>query len=163
MEREQLGALILADLEAIGEHIEQEYVVRIPRLSAVPRDALDEVVDATRQALRSFCDYYVTGTLTRAQWKALRDATFERAGEMFSLEEILEFANIARSMAMDAVRNIRERHPELDDDERAEVVAAMDRYVAELAREEDRLRGHLSSGQLDSVLAELEDEGADLA
>lgn len=162
MERTELSALVLADLESILERTRTAYLERMPRLRAMPASAVDGALEATRRAMKQFLRYYVEGTLDTAGWGVARTATISRAGELFSYAEILEMLDIARGIAVDVVQNVAERHPELSADERAEVAGAVDRYLEELAEQEDRLRQLVTPDNLDAMLAALEEEGADL-
>lgn len=162
MDSKALADLIAADLESVVARTRVAYLQRIPRLRALPPDALDEVVEATRRAMELFCRYYLEGTLDPEAWARARDATIERAGEVFSHAEIVDIIDIARAVGGQTVDELAARHPELSAEERARVVTAMDRYVAELAEEQDRLRLLASPTRLDDVLYDLEREGADL-
>lgn len=162
MDSKALAGLILADLESVVERTRAAYLDRIPRLRQVSPSTLDEVLEATRRTMALFCRYYLEGTLDSEAWRTVRDATVARAGETFSHAEIIDIIDIARSIGAQAIDQFAERHTELPDRERAEVVKAMDRYVTELAEQEDRLRGIATPSRLDDVLFALEEEGADL-
>ena len=162
MDSKALADLILADLEATVARTRAAYLDRIPRLRQVPPAVLDDVLEATRRTMALFCRYYLEGTLDTDAWRTVRDATVERAGENFSQGEILEIIGIGRSVGVEVVDGLAERHPELTADERAKVVKAMDRYVTELAEQEDRLRGLPTTARIDDILIDLEAEGADL-
>ena len=161
MDSKALADLILADLESVVERTRAAYLDRIPRLRQVSPATLDEVLEATRRTMALFCRYYLEGTLDSEAWRTVRDATVARAGETFSQAEILDIVDIARSIGAETIDRFAERHPDLPPDVRAEAVKAMDRYVTELAEQEDRLRT-LGSPSLDAILSDLEDEGADL-
>ncbi|HVE62911.1 MAG TPA: hypothetical protein VNB94_03820 [Mycobacteriales bacterium] len=163
MDREALAALLLVDLDAIIDKTRAAYFERMPRLQRLPVEAVDDVIEATHLAMRQFLRYYVEGTLDGPSWRAVRESTIDRAGELFSRAEILDIVNIARSTASDAAHHLAELHPELAGSDRREIVKAMDRYVTELAEEEDRLRHHVTADRIDSALAALEADGADLA
>lgn len=163
MDRNALVELILADLEDILGKTRAAYLERLPRLRKIGSNQLDEVLEATRRTMQSFLRYYAEGTLDGPTWQTVRDATVERAGEIFSHEEILEIISIGRSIAAEAVHHLGELHPELRPEDRDQVSAAIDRYVSELALQEDHLRTVSGPDHLDSVLAALEEEGADLA
>ena len=162
MDSAALAEVILADLESVVERTRQAYLDRVPRLRQVSPAVLDSVLEATRRTMRQFCRYYLDGTLEAESWRLVRDATLERAGETFSHGEILEIVDIAHGIGVETIDALAERHPELSEDERARVVQAMDRYVAELAEQEDRLRRLSSPSRLDDILGDLEREGADL-
>lgn len=162
MDSRALADLILGDLESVVERTRAAYLDRVPRLRQVPPATLDEVLEATRRTMALFCRYYIEGTLDSAAWRGVRDATVARAGETFTHAEILDIIDIARSIGAETIDRFAERHPELPEEERAEAVQAMDRYVTELAEQEDRLRGLATPSRLDDVLSALEDEGADL-
>jgi hypothetical protein len=161
MDSKALADMILGDLESIVERTRTAYLDRIPRLRQVSPSTLDEVLEATRRTMALFCRYYLEGTLDGDAWRTVRDATVKRAGETFSQAEIIDIIDIARSVGAETVDALAERHPELTDDERAKVVKAIDRYVTELGEQEDRLRLATPS-HLDTILSDLEDEGADL-
>lgn len=162
MDRRQLAELVRSDLDGILTRTRAAYVERIPRLHELPPELVEDVLEATRRGMRQFLRYYVEGTLDGPSWQAVRDATIERAGEVFTQEEILEFIAIARTTASDAVHHLAELHPDLPAVERERIGEAMDRYVAELAVQEDALRGLNPHGNLDLVLMQLEADGADL-
>ena len=162
MDSRALADLIAADLESVVERTRVAYLQRIPRLRGVPGETLDEVLEATRRTMALFCRYYLEGTLDSEAWSTARDATIERAGEMFSHAEIVDIIDIARSVGAETIDRLAARHPELTAAERGRVVAAMDRYVTELAEEQDRLRVLSSPSRLDDMLLDLEREGADL-
>ena len=162
MDSKALADLILADLEAVVARTRAAYLDRIPRLRQVPSATLDEVLEATRRTMALFCSYYLEGTLDSEAWRTVRDATIERAGETFTHAEILDIVDIARSIGAETIEAFAQRHPELSPRDRAEVVKAMDRYVTELAEQEDRLRSFASPSRLDDILIDLEAEGADL-
>lgn len=162
MERTELSALVLADLESILELTRTAYLQRMPRLRSMSPSAVDGALEATRRAMKQFLRYYVEGTLDTEGWGVARTATISRAGEVFSYAEILEMLDIARGIAIDVVEHLAERHPELTVAERAEVASAVDRYLEELGEQEDRLRQLITPDNLDAMLAALEEEGADL-
>jgi hypothetical protein len=162
MDSKALADLILADLEQTVERTRAAYLDRIPRLREVSPTTLDEVLEATRRTMALFCRYYLEGTLDSDAWRTVRDATVERAGETFTQAEILDIVDIGRSVGAEVIDGLAERHPELTAEERAKLVKAMDRYVTELAEQEDRLRGLASPSRLDDILTDLEAEGADL-
>ncbi|HWL36907.1 MAG TPA: hypothetical protein VNQ77_11990 [Frankiaceae bacterium] len=162
MDSKALADLILADLESVVDRTRAAYLARIPRLAEVPPATLDAVLEATRRTMAAFCRYYLEGTLDSDAWRAVRNATVERAGENFSHAEILEIVDIARATGAEAIDRLAERHPELTDEEREKVVTAMSQYVTELAEQEDRLRRLASPHSLDAILGDLEAEGADL-
>lgn len=157
-----LADLILADLESVVERTRTAYLDRIPRLRQVSPAQLDAVLEATRRTMALFCRYYLEGTLDSDAWRAARDATVARAGETFSHAEILDIIDIARTIGAETIEHFAERHPDLSDEVQTEAVKAMDRYVTELAEQEDRLRTLSSPSRLDAILSDLEDEGADL-
>jgi hypothetical protein len=162
MDSQALADLILADLESIVARTREAYLERVPRLREVPEATFDAVIEATRRTMRQFCRYYLEGTLDREGWTAVRDATLERAGEVFSHAEIVAIVDVAHSIGVETVAGLAARHPELTQAELAKVTKAMDRYVTELGEQEDRLRRLASPDRLDAVLGALEDEGADL-
>lgn len=162
MDSKALADLILADLESTVERTRAAYLERIPRLRQVSPKTLDAVLEATRRTMALFCRYYLEGTLDSDAWRTVRDATVERAGETFTHAEIIDIVDIARSVGGEVIDGLAERHPELTADERAKLVKAMDRYVTELAEQEDRLRALSSPSRLDDILVDLENEGADL-
>lgn len=162
MDSRALADLIAADLDAVVERTRVAYLQRIPRLRQVSPGTLDEVLEATRRAMSLFVRYYLEGTLDTDAWARARDATIERAGEMFTHAEIVDIIDIARGVGGQTIDELADRHPELSPDERSRVVTAMDRYVTELAEQQDRLRLLASPARLDDVLSDLEREGADL-
>ncbi len=162
MDSRALADVIAADLESVVERTRVAYLERIPRLRQVSSGTLDEVLEATRRAMALFVRYYLEGTLDTDAWARARDATIERAGEVFTRAEIVDIIDIARTVGAQTVDELGARHPELAPDERARVIAAMDRYVTELAEQQDRLRLLASPTRLDDVLSDLEREGADL-
>lgn len=162
MDSKALADLILADLEATVERTRAAYLDRIPRLRQVAPAVLDEVLEATRRTMALFCRYYLEGTLDSDAWRTVRDATVERAGENFTQAEIIDIIDIGRSVGGEVIDGLAERHPELAADERAKAVKALDRYVTELAEQEDRLRGLATPSRIDDILVDLENEGADL-
>jgi hypothetical protein len=161
MDDQELAALVLADLEAILERARTAYLERLPGLRRLPSEAVDAMLAATRRTMELFCRYYVTGTLDAQSWQMVRDATIDRAGDVFSEQEILEIMDTARSVGVEFVRELWRGHPDLTDADRAKVASAVDRYVSEIAEQEDRLR-RVSPGRLDDVLADLEADGSDL-
>lgn len=163
MDREPLAELILADLDVILDKTRSAYLERMPRLQQLPAHAVDDVIDATRLAMRQFLRYYVEGTLDGPSWRAVRESTIDKAGQLFSHAEILEIVNIARSTTSDAAHHLADLHPELAGADRLEITKALDRYVTELAEEEDRLRQQVTADRIDSALAALEADGADMA
>jgi hypothetical protein len=162
MDSAALADLILADLESVVERTRGAYLDRVPRLRQVSPATLDAVLEATRRTMREFSRYYLDGTLDVEGWRAVRDATFERAGETFSLAEILDIVDIALGIGVETIEELGDRHPELTEAERGKAVKAMRRYVTELAEQEDRLRDLSSPARLDAILGDLEREGADL-
>jgi hypothetical protein len=162
MDSKALADLILGDLEAAVELTRAAYLERIPRLRELPPAALDEILEATRRTMALFCRYYLEGTLDSEAWRTARDATTERAGEMFTRAEILEIIDVARTVGGETIERLGERHPELGDEERKNAVKAMTRYVTELTEQEDKLRRLSSPSRLDDILNDLEAEGADL-
>ena len=162
MDSSALAQIIEADLGSVVERARDAYLDRIPRLRDVPAATLDGVLEATRRTMALFCRYYLDGTLHSEAWRTARDATVERAGELFSHEEILDIIDIARTVGTQTIDELAARHPELSDDERARVITAMDRYVTELAVQEDRLRKLASPSRLLDMLVDLEREGADV-
>lgn len=162
MDRSELSELILGDLDAVLEKTRAAYLERMPRLRKLSPDSVDETMQATRRAMQHFVHYFVAGTLDAASWQAVRDATIDRAGEVYSHGEILEIMNIARAMGTEALHNLADRHPELSPAELARATTALDRYIAEMAETEDRLRQLVTPESLDQVLAALEADGADL-
>ena len=163
MDRRQLAELVRSDLDGILARTREAYVERVPRLVSMPPELVEDVLEATRRAMWQFLRYYVEGTLDADAWQAVRDATIERAGEVFTQEEIIEFMAIGRNSATEAMHHLAERHPDLPAEDRERIGEAMDRYVAELAVQEDELRGLTPHGNLDLVLLQLEADGADLA
>ena len=157
-----MANLVLADLEAIVDRARAAYVERVPRIRQLDPATLDQVLEATRRTMREFCRYYIEGTLDVEGWRKVRDATIARAGETFSHEEILEIVDIAKSIGLETVDTLAEAHPGLTEVERGKLAKALDRYVTELAEEEDRLRRLSSPDRLDAILIDLESEGADL-
>ncbi|HVF06104.1 MAG TPA: hypothetical protein VNA20_14780 [Frankiaceae bacterium] len=157
-----LADVIAADLETTVERARTAYLDRIPRLRDVSPATLDAVLEATRRTMALFCRYYLDGTLRSEAWRTVRDVTVERAGELFSHAEILEIVDIARSVGSQTIDELAGRHPELSDEERHRVVSAMDRYVSELAVQEDRLRRLAQPSRLHDMLVDLEREGADV-
>ncbi len=163
MDREAIAALILVDLDVILGKTRSAYLDRMPRLQRLPAEAVDDVIEATHLAMRQFLRNYVEGTLDGPTWRAVRESTIDRTGQLFSPAEILEIVNIARSTASDAAHSLADLHPELTGPDKREIVTTMDRFVTELAEEEDRLRQHVTADRIDVALAALEAEGADLA
>ena len=161
MDDQALTALVLADLEEILQRARAAYVERLPALGEHPPETLEAMLAATRRSMEMFCRYYVAGTLDAASWRAVRDATIDRAGDVFTEDEILEIMDTARSVGVEVARERWRGHPDLTEADRAKVASAIDRYVAEIAEQEDRLR-RLSPNRLDDVLADLEADGADL-
>jgi fumarylacetoacetate (FAA) hydrolase family protein len=162
MEPQEIADLVLGDLDQVVERARAAYLERIPRLREMPEGTMGAVLEATRRTMRQFCRYYVAGTLDTAAWTQVRDATVERAGEVFSQAEIADIIDVARSVGLDTVERIGETHPELTTAERAKLTKSMDRYLTELAEREDRLRRLSSPSRLDDILGDLEAEGADL-
>lgn len=162
MESRALADLVLADLEAIVDRARAAYLDRVPKMQRLDPKRLDDVLEATRRTMREFCRYYLEGTLDAEGWRKVRDATIERAGETFTHEEILEIVDIAKSIGMEAIDTLAGKHPDLTAAERAKLTKALDRYVAELADQEDRLRRLSSPDRLEAILSDLESEGADL-
>jgi hypothetical protein len=162
MDSKALADLILGDLDGVIERTRAAYLDRVPRLREVPPGVLDEVTKATRRTMRQFCRYYLEGTLDAEGWRDVRDATLERAGEVFSHAEILDIIGIAHAMGVETIERLAETHPDLTEEDRATVTKAMDRYVTEMAEQDDRLRRLSSPDRLDAVLGDLEAEGADL-
>lgn len=162
MESQALADLVLADLEGIVDRTRAAYLERVPKIRRLDPKRLDDVLEATRRTMREFCRYYLEGTLDAAGWRKVRDATIERAGETFTQEEILEIVEIAKSVGMETIETLAASHLELSAAERAKLTKALDRYVAELGDQEDRLRRLSSPDRLDAILSDLESEGADL-
>ena len=162
MDRRQLAELVHTDLEGILDRTRTAYIERVTRLTSMPPELVEGVLEATRRGMRQFLRYYVEGTLDADAWRVVRDATIERAGEVFTQDEILEFIAIARATASDAVHHIGDLHPDLPPRERDQIGSAMDRYVEELALQEDTLRRVTPPGDIDLVLSQLEADGADL-
>lgn len=162
MESQALAELVLADLESIVDRTRDAYVERVPKIRRLDAQSLDAVLEATRRTMREFCRYYLEGTLDAEGWRKVRDATIQRAGETFSHEEILEIVEVARSIGMETIETLAAKHPELTTAERAKLTKALDRYVTELADQEDKLRKLSSPDRLDAILSDLESEGADL-
>lgn len=162
MEGQALANLVLADLEAVVERARAAYLERVPKIRQLDPATLDQVLEATRRTMREFCRYYIEGTLDAEGWRTVRDATISRAGETFSHDEILEIVDIAKSIGMETIDTIAAAHPGLTDTERGKLTKALERYVTELAEQEDRLRRLDSPDRLDAILIDLESEGADL-
>jgi hypothetical protein len=162
MDSKAAADLLLADLDAVVERTRAAYLERVPKLSQVPPATLDAVLEATRRTMREFARYYAEGTLDTEGWRKVRDATLERAGETFSHDEIIGIIDVAHAVGIDAVERLATTHPELSDAERAGLTKAMKRYVTELEEQEDRLRRLSSPDRLDTILGDLEAEGADL-
>ena len=162
MESQALADLVLADLESIVDRARAAYLERVPKIRQLDELTLDKVLEATRRTMREFCRYYLEGTLDAEGWRKVRDATIERAGETFTHEEILEIVEIAKSIGMDVIEHLAATHPELTAGERAKLTKALDRYVAELGEQEDKLRRLSSPDRLDAILSDLENEDADL-
>lgn len=162
MEGQALANLVLADLEAVVERARAAYVERVPKIQQLDPTTLDQVLEATRRTMREFCRYYIEGTLDAEGWRKVRDATIARAGETFSHDEILEIVGIAKSIGMETIDTLAAAHPGLTDVERGKLTKALERYVTELAEQEDRLRRLDSPDRLDAILIDLETEGADL-
>lgn len=163
MDRTALAETIGSDLEQIIDKTRAAYLERLPRMRKMTPEHVDEVISATRRTMMAFLRYYVEGSLDGSSWTAVRDATIDRAGELFSHEEILEIMSIARAIAGDFMHHLSDLHPELDAADRDELSAAIDRYITEIALQEDKLRQLSAPDHLDDVLAALEDEGPDWA
>jgi hypothetical protein len=157
-----LAEVVLADLDAIVERTREAYLERVPKIRRLDANALDAVLEATRRTMRQFTRYYLEGTLDAEGWRRVRDATIERAGETFSHDEILEIIEIAHAIGTESIESLAARHPDLTATERAKLEKSLDRYVAEVAEQEDKLRRLSSPGRLDDILTDLEAEGADL-
>ncbi|HEV2889074.1 MAG TPA: hypothetical protein VGX28_01725 [Frankiaceae bacterium] len=163
MDSQALADLVLADLESVVDRARTAYVERVPKIRQLDSATLDRVVEATRRTMREFCRYYIEGTLDSAGWRTVRDATMERAGEVFTYEEILEIVDIAKQIGLDTIEDLTAAHPDLPASERAKLTKALERYVTELSEQEDRLRRLANPARLDAILSDLENEGADLA
>jgi hypothetical protein len=161
MDRTALAEIIGSDLEQIIDKTRAAYLERLPRMRKMTGEHVDEVIAATRRTMKSFLRYYVEGSLDSSTWTAVRDATIDRAGELFSHEEILEIMSIARGIAADATHHLGDLHPELSAADRDELSATIDRYISEIALQEDKLRQLSAPDHLDDVLAALEAEGPD--
>ncbi len=163
MDSTALAALVLGDLDAIVERTRAAYVERVPRIRQLDPKTLDAVLEATRRTMAQFTRYYLEGTLDAEGWRAVRDATIARAGETFSRDEIMEIIQIAHAIGSESIEALAARHPELTPAERAKLTKSLDRYVTELAEQDDRAVPRLSSpSRLDDILTDLENEGADL-
>lgn len=162
MDNQQLAQLVLADLGAILERTRVAYVDGLPGVRVLSDDVLARMLAATRRTVEQFCRYWVEGTLSAEAWGQVRDATIERAGELFSAEEIVEIMDMARKVGLASIRDLAERYPDLTETDRARLADAIDRFVSEIAEQEDQLRPVLPTAHWDSVLAELEHEEADL-
>ncbi|HEU0132787.1 MAG TPA: hypothetical protein VFQ85_17545 [Mycobacteriales bacterium] len=162
MDSRTLADVLMADLDDLVERTRAAYLERVPKMNQVAPAVLDDVLEATRRTMRQFARYFLEGTLDGEAWRAVRDATIQRAGETFSHEEIVEIIDIARSIGVERAEQLAAEHPELSPAERAKLTKAMDRYATELAEQEDRLRRLSSPSRLDDVLSDLEAEGADL-
>jgi hypothetical protein len=163
MDSTALAALVLADLDAIVDRTRAAYLERVPKIRQLDAATLDDVLEATRRTMAQFTRYYLEGTLDAEGWRAVRDATIARAGETFSRDEIMEIIEIAHGIGSEAIEALAAQHPELTAPERAKLAKALDRYVTELADQEDRALPRLSSpSRLDDILTDLENEGADL-
>lgn len=163
MDSQALADLVLSDLESVVDRARAAYVERVPKIRQLDSATLDQVVEATRRTMREFCRYYIEGTLDSAGWRKVRDATMERAGEVFTYEEILEIVDIAKQIGLETIESLAAAHPDLPAAERAKLTKALERYVTELAEQEDRLRRLANPARLDAILSDLENEGADLA
>ncbi len=161
MDDQALAELVLADLDTILRRARTAYVERLPSLRRLAPGTVDAMLAATRRTMELFCRYFVTGTLDAESWEAVRDATVDRAGETFTEQEILDVMDTARSVAVEVLRELWRDRPDLTDADRAKVASAVDRYVAEIAVQEDRLR-RPNPSRLDDVLADLEADGTDL-
>jgi post-segregation antitoxin (ccd killing protein) len=161
MDRSTLAALILGELDTVVARTREAYVTRVPGLRDAPPETMDAALEATRRTMRLFCRYYVEGTLDAEAWRGVRDVTLDRAGETFSAAEIGEIVAIAKEVGAETVERLAADHPDITAAERAQVLKAMDRYVTELAQQEDR-PPLASPSRLDDVLGALEAEGADL-
>jgi predicted lactoylglutathione lyase len=150
LEVAKTGEAAFVDPDAPDEHL-------------VAEASLDAIVALLKENARMelFCRYYVEGTLDAGSWRAVRDATLDRAGDVFTEQEILEIMDTARSVGVEVARERWRGHPDLTDADRAEMASAIDRYVAEIAELEDRLH-RPNPGLLEDVLADLESDGADL-
>ena len=161
MDRTALAELVGADLEQIIDKTRAAYLERLPRMRKMTSEHVDEVIAATRRTMKLFLRYYVEGGLDGPTWASVRDATIDRAGELFSQEEILEIMSIGRATAADVLHHLGELHPDLPREELEELGNAIDRYISELALQEDKLRQLAGPDHLDDVLAALEAEGPD--
>lgn len=162
MESKALAELVLADMDAIVDRTREAYVERVPKMRRLDAESLERVLEATRRTMREFCRYYIEGTLDAEGWRKVRDATIERAGETFSRDEIMEIVDIAKSIGLETIERLAATHPSMTPGERAKLTKALDRYVTELGEQEDRLRRLSSPDRLDTILVDLEAEGADL-
>lgn len=149
-------------MDAIVDRAREAYLARVEKMRRLDAAALDKVLVATRRTMHAFCHYYIEGTLDAEGWRKVRDVTIERAGEVFTHDEILEIVDIAKSIGMETIEHLAEMHPSMSDGERAKLTKALERYVAELSEQEDKLRRLSSPDRLDSILSDLEAEGADL-
>jgi hypothetical protein len=162
MDGQDLAGVLLGDLDAVVARTREAYLARVPSMRQVTPAQLDEVLEATRRTMRLFARYFLEGTLDTEGWRRVRDATVARAGETFTHAEILDIIDIAHDVGRQRVERLAAEHPELDPADRAKLQKVMDRYVAELGDQEDKLRRLSSPDRLDDILGALEAEGADL-
>jgi hypothetical protein len=162
MDSRELADLILGELDTVVARAREAYLERVPRMREAPPEMIEAALEATRRTMRLFCRYYVEGTLDAEAWRSVRGVTLDRAGETFSADEIADIVRIAKEVGVETVDRLAAEHDDISPADRAKAVKAMDRYVTELAQQEDRLPGLASPDRLDDVLGALEAEGADL-
>lgn len=158
--RARIGGLLRHHLDEVLEVIIAAFERSVPRVATCTPEERDMVIRGTRVALRSFAgllaDPTEPATLLLDQ---ARTATIERAGEVFTQQEILEMMQISRHLVVHAIRSIAGHELALDETQRALLEETLDGFLSDIARAE---RHVLPETTVDLLLASAEDEEADL-
>lgn len=158
--RARIGVLLHEHLDELLHVVLAAFERSIPRVAACNDTEREMVVRGTSAALRSFARLIADHEEPAAPLLSYaRTATIERAGEVFTKDEILEMMKIARQVLVHTMREIAGAELGLTDVQRAQLDATLDAFLSEIGRAEGEI---VPATSVDLLLAAAEDDEVDL-
>lgn len=138
------------------------YKAEIPAVRAAPDAVTARVRQSTRRATQAFLALYADPeTPARQMLNDARNATIDRAGELFDREDIIAMIRVGRHIIFQSAREFVRAEVAVDAEHETEMAGALEDFMRELERTEELLPQ--TDDAIHVLLASAENEGPDIA
>jgi len=159
--RRAIARIVESHLDEILDRVMAAYEVEVPSVAASTDATKRRVRESTRRASLAFLALFADPeTPARQVLNEARNATVDRAGEMFERDDIIAMIRVGRQVVYQSARTYVRDHVTVDPAHEDEMSVALEAFMRELERTEELLPQ--ADDALQHLLASAETEGPDL-